>query len=89
MRVTTTTYRGAECWMFSPDESLDKRGQRAELTQLARLCRQRLGRSHGRLRESLWVAAHKSRYDGIGVSSTNVIFVRDPTVVFEATLMFC
>lgn len=89
MRVVNTLHQGYICWMFFPDENLDKSSQRPQLAQLKKLCRERLGRSHGSLAISMWAAAHKSRYDGMGVNSTHAIFIRDKDVAFQAMLMFC
>jgi len=87
MQVTTAIHQGRYCWMFSPGEGADKRVQRQELVQLKRLCRTRLGRSHGSLGISMWASGHHSF--GRGFKAHNVIFISDQTVAFEATLMFC
>ena len=90
MRVVSTLHQGYICWMFFPDENLDKSSQRPQLAQLKKLCRERLGRSHGSLAISMWTALHRSRYDGIAVSSwTHAIFIRDKDVAVEAMFMFC
>lgn len=73
--------------MFTPGEGADKRAQRQELAQLKRLCRTRLGRSHGSLGISMWASGHYS-FGGI-FKAHNVVFISDQTVAFEAMLMFC